>query len=310
MHHVEVKRRMGEEDIAALVRLVDAATAADGHRALGEHKWLDLVQGGREGFAGFIARDTSRGRVIGYAQISLGESRSWAVEYVVHPDWRGLQPDLRSELTRAALDEIGVQGGGHVHLWVPKPTEADDAVAAEVGLQRGRDLYQMRCKLPLDQPASTISTRAFRPSEDEQRWLGVNNAAFRGHPEQGSWTLETIADRERQSWFDAAGFLLHEIGTELAGFCWTKIQPDDEEDEMLGEIYVIAVNPAFQGRGLGKQLVLAGLEYLAGKDLTTGMLYVDRDNVEARSLYKGLGFFDDHLDRAYTADVAATSGPS
>ncbi|HEV8064799.1 MAG TPA: mycothiol synthase [Acidimicrobiales bacterium] len=308
MHHVEVKRRMGEADIAALVRLVEAATAADGHRALGEHKWLDLVQGGREGFAGFIARDTSRGRVIGYAQISRGESRSWAVEYVVHPDWRGLEPDLRLELVRAALDEIAVQGGGHVHLWVPKPTAADDQVAADAGLQRGRDLYQMRCKLPLDQPLSTIETRPFKPSHDEEGWLAVNNAAFRGHPEQGSWTLETIVDREQQSWFDPDGFLLHEVDGALAGFCWTKIQPDDEEDEMLGEIYVIAVNPDYQGRGLGKQLVLAGLEYLAGKDLTTGMLYVDRDNVEARSLYKGIGFFDDHVDRAYTGDVAPAHG--
>ncbi len=294
---------MGEEDIAALVRLVDAATAADGHRALGEHKWVDLVQGGREGFAGFIARDTSRGRVIGYAQISRGESDSWAVEYVVHPAWRNLEPDLRSELAAAALSEIGAQGGGHVHLWVPKPSEADDKVAAGVGLQRGRDLYQMRCDLPLRSPPSSIETRTFRLGEDEARWLEVNNAAFHGHPEQGSWTLDTIADRERQSWFDAAGFLLHELSGQLAGFCWTKIQPDDEADEMLGEIYVIAVNPAFQGRGLGKQLVLAGLEYLADKGLRTGMLYVDRDNVEARSLYKGLGFRDDHLDRAYTGDV-------
>jgi ribosomal protein S18 acetylase RimI-like enzyme len=36
-----------------------------------------------------------------------------------------------------------------------------------------------------------------------------------------------------------------------------------------------------------------------------GMLYVDRDNAEARGLYKALGFFDDHVDRAYTGDIAA-----
>src|SRR5271165_4386269 len=104
MHEVEVKRRMGEADIADLVRLVDAATAADGHRALGEHKWLDLVQGGRSGFAGFIARETARHRVIGYAQVSRGESHSWAVEYVIHPDWRASEPNLRQELVTAALN--------------------------------------------------------------------------------------------------------------------------------------------------------------------------------------------------------------
>ena len=301
MHHVEVKRRMGEADIAALTRLVEAASAADGHRALGEHKWLDLVQGGREGFAGFIARETEHRRVIGYAQVSGAASRSWAIEYVVHPEWRQLDSDLRTDLLRAALEEIAAQGGGHVHLWVPKPAAADDSVAESLGLHRGRDLFQMRRTLPVEGVRSNIATRPFRVGQDEERWLAVNNRAFRGHPEQGVWTVETIAERERQDWFDPDGFLLHEMDGELAGFCWTKILLED--DEMMGEIYVIAVNPDFQGRGLGKQLVLAGLEYLAGRTLATGMLYVDRDNVEARSLYKALGFADDHVDRAYTGDV-------
>ena len=309
MHEVEVKRRMGEADIAALTRLIAAASAADGHRALGEHKWLDLVQGGREGFAGFVARETGRRRVIGYAQVTRGQSKSWAVEYVVHPDRRNLEPDLRLDLVRAALDEIALQGGGHVHLWVPKPTAADDAVAGTAGLRRGRDLLQMRRPLPVEGLRSTISTRPFRPGVDEERWLAVNNAAFHGHPEQGSWTMTTIRDREQQGWFDEEGFLMHDIDGELAGFCWTKMQAEEDEDEMLGEIYVIAVNPSYQGRGLGKQLVLAGLEYLSAREINVGMLYVDRDNTEARGLYFGLGFFDDHVDRAYTADVAAQAKP-
>jgi mycothiol synthase len=300
VHHVEVKRRMGEADIDALTRLIETASAADHHRALGEHKWLDLVEGGRAGFAGFIARETAHRRVIGYAQISRGESGSWAVEYVLHPDWRDPDEGLRADLVRAAIDEIASQGGGHVHLWVPMPTPADDAVAEALGLNRGRDLFQMRRPLPVEGMHSTITTRPMCPGEDEERWLDVNNRAFHGHQEQGAWTLATLAERERQDWFDPAGFLMHEIDGELAGFCWTKIH---EEADALGEIYVIAVNPDFQGRGLGKQLCLAGLEYLAGRGLAAAMLYVDHDNVEARGLYKGLGFFDDHLDRAYTADI-------
>jgi mycothiol synthase len=303
VHHVEVKRRMGEADIGALTRLLDVASAADGHRALGEHKWLDLVQGGREGFAGFIAREPDHHRLIGYAQISRGESSSWAVEYVVHPGWR--QPDfgLREDLVRAALDEIALQGGGHVHVWVPMPTEADDAVAAALGLRRGRDLHQMRRPLPLDDQHSSLPTRPFRPGVDEERWLAVNNQAFRGHPEQGVWTLETIVDRERQDWFDPAGFLLYDLDGDLAGFCWTKVH----EEEQLGEIYVIAVNPYYQGRGFGKQLLLAGLDHLSDRGVPTAMLYVDHDNAEAVGLYKSLGFSVDHVDRAYTGDIAANA---
>lgn len=349
MHHVEIKRRMGEEDIAAISVLLEAASLADGHRALGEHQWLDLVQGGREGFAGFVARQADRGRVIGYAQVSRGNDGSWAVEYAIDPRFRELGADLRRDLSRAALDEIAAQGGGHVHLWVPKPDAIDDAVAEAVGLTRGRDLVQMRRRLPIEGEHSTVAVRAFRPGSDEPAWLEVNNRAFRGHPEQGSWDLATLRERERQPWFDPEGFLLCELDGRLAGFCWTKVhEPDadlheDHHDHdhdhggghdhahphrhapaeggsdagheylvegtgELGEIYVIAVDPDFQGRRLGRELVLAGLESLAAKGVRTGMLYVDHDNESARRLYASLGFTDDHVDRAYVADVPAAPG--
>ena len=294
---------MGEADIAALSQLIEVASAADGHRALGEHKWLDLREGGREGFAGFIATEASgRRRLIGYAQVSRGSS-TWAVEYVIHPKWR-TDAALATDLVRAALDEIAGQGGGHVHLWVPKPALEDDAVAAAAGLERGRDLYQMRRRLPVEGARSTIVTRAFVPGQDEEAWLAANNGAFKAHPEQGSWTRQELEDREAQPWFDPEGFLLYELDGELAGFCWTKVQDDDHGEGEIGEIYVIAVSPGFQGRGLGRELVLAGLEHLAGSGLGAAMLYVDRDNIEARGLYHALGFFDDHVDRAYTGDVA------
>ncbi|MGH9296614.1 MAG: mycothiol synthase [Acidimicrobiales bacterium] len=303
MHHVVVKRMMGESDIAALSHLIEAASHEDGHRALGEHKWLDLVGGGRAGFAGFVASEQKRGRLIGYAQLSKGDE-SWAVEYVVHPAHRE-EAGLRIELVSAALREIADQGGGHVHLWVPKPDAVDDAVASELGLKRGRDLYQMRRRLPVDSAHSSILTRPFAEGSDEDAWLVVNNGAFLDHPEQGSWTRQELEDRERQPWFDPGGFLLHEVDGKLAGFCWTKIQDDDHDEGEIGEIYVIAVSPNFQGRGLGKELVLAGLEHLAGKGLSKAMLYVDRDNDNARAMYAALGFADDHIDRAYIGDIGA-----
>ena len=294
---------MGEADIAALSRLIESASKADGHRALGEHKWLDLVQGGRSGFAGFVATEASgRRRLIGYAQLSKG-SDSWAVEYVVHPNWRA-EPRLKSDLVAAALRTIAEQGGGHVHLWVPMPQSDDDDVAHGLGLHRGRDLCQMRRSLPVEDMASSVSVRAFVPGDDEEAWLDVNNRAFRGHPEQGSWTRRELEEREGQPWFDPAGFLVHEEDGAMAAFCWTKVQDDDHGDGEVGEIYVIAVNPDFQGKGLGRELVLAGLEYLSGLGLETAMLYVDNDNEPARALYRSLGFRDDHVDRAYTGDIA------
>jgi mycothiol synthase len=301
--HVEVKRRMGEEDIAEVSLLLDAATRIDEHRPLGEHKWLDLVHGGRAGFAGFVARQRSGGPLVGYAQVSRGHG-TWGVEVVVHPEFRSESDHVGHDLLEAALAEIATEGGGHVHLWVPKPTILSDSISASCGLARGRDLFQMRCVLPVPGDHPPIETRPFRPGIDEEAWLEVNNRAFASHPEQGGWEIETVKEREREPWFDAAGFLLYERDRRLLGSCWTKVH--NETDPRMGEIYVISVDPSVQGTGLGRALVLAGLDHLAGDGLKVGMLYVDSDNTAAVKLYESIGFSVDHVDRAYVGDVAAS----
>jgi mycothiol synthase len=289
---------MAEEDIAAISHLLHEALHADEHAPLGEHKWLDLVHGGRSGFSGFVARD-ERARVVGYAHLSRGAS-NWAIEFVVHPAHRTPDEGIGIDLVSAAMAEIRREGGGHVHVWVPKPEAEDDALAEACGLRRGRELLQMRRPLPLEGPPPALEVRAFRPGADEEAWLAVNNRAFGSHPEQGAWDLETLRRREREPWFDPEGFLVHEVDGVLAGSCWTKVHP---EDPPVGEIYVISVDPAHQGRGLGRALVLCGLHHLAQQGIRTGMLYVDAANTPAVSLYRDLGFTVDHVDRAYVGDV-------
>ncbi|MDA8296739.1 MAG: mycothiol synthase [Actinomycetota bacterium] len=302
MHAVEVKRRLGEEDIAEIAALLSAVEAADHHAALGEHQWLDLVHGGRTGSAGFVARRGGDRRLLGYAQLSRGQG-NWQVEVAVHPAHR--DQGLGIELLRAALAEVKLHGGGHVHFWVAQAGEADDAIAAELGLNRGRELYQMRRLLPLesglDARADVLTLRAFRVGEDEKAWLALNNRAFAHHPEQGAWDAHTMAAREDQAWFDPAGLLLAEHDGRLIGSCWTKV--DTPEDRGLGEIYVLAVDPELAGEGLGAALLAAGCRHLAGVGCDGVMLYVDASNEAALHLYKSFGFAVDHHDRAYVTDV-------
>jgi len=306
VHQLEVKRRLDGEEVGAVRILLDAATHHDGHHALGEHQWLDLVHGGRAGFAGIVATLADHPHPIGYAQVSRSASNddSWSLELVIAPHHRE-DESIADELVGSALALVGGEGGGRVHLWVSKPQPWHDRVAKAHGLRHDRELYQLRRPLPTGVPYE-LDWRAFEPGRDEAAWLEVNNAAFANHAEQGHWTEEVLAEREALEWFDPAGFLLHEgEGGRLDGFCWTKVHPDPAEP--LGEIYVIAVAPWAQGKGLGRRLALAGLDVLARRGIGAAMLYTDAANTAAVKLYVDLGFTLDHVDRAYEVEVARTS---
>jgi mycothiol synthase len=81
-----------------------------------------------------------------------------------------------------------------------------------------------------------------------------------------------------------------------------------DDEASLGEIYVIGVDPSLQGRGLGRALLLTGLDHLAGHHLDVAMLYVDADEAGALHLYRSVGFAVDHRDQAYVGDVAPYRG--
>ena len=218
--------------------------------------------------------------------------RTWQVHVDGHLD---------SESLRNHLAAVRDGGGGEVYVWVSSPTEDDDAVAATAGLSVGRDLYELRTPLPLAEPVSDLSWRPFRTG-DEDAWLAVNNRAFHWHPEQGGWTRDILAQRLAEPWVDLEGFLLHERDDRLAAFCWTKVHAD--HDPTLGEIYVIGVDPDFQGLGLGKAMTLLALDWLHHqRNITMGNLYVDASNTTALTMYERLGFTRYRTDRAYFATL-------
>lgn len=189
----------------------------------------------------------------------------------------------------AALDHaLSHVGGAPFSVWVDQPGGHFDELAEGFALACQRDLLQLRRSLPLDESTDLV-TRPFRPGEDDEAWLHVNNRAFAWHREQGHLTRADLDKRLAEPWFDPDGFLLHDLpdGT-LGGFCWTKVHHDEQPP--IGEIYAIAADPDAQGTGLGKALVLAGLTHLADQGLGEAMLYVDASNGPARKLYDRLGF--------------------
>ena len=267
--------------------------AAAGGSMLDDHLLVDLAHGPHTGFVAVLAGPGED--LVGYAQASAGHDG-----YVVGAVTFSAAADVpASDNIRLKMmtDLLAQLPSDTAVTWWPDAVDRKDAES--LGFHPSRVLLQMHVPLPVD-ATSNLATRPFRVGIDEEAWLEVNNAAFHWHGEQGGWDLAALLQRENEEWFDAAGFLLHERDSRLAGFCWTKLhQPDPLFDGVDGEIYVIAVHPDFHGMGLGKSLTIAGLQYLHSVGASRGMLYVDATNHSAVRLYENIGFHTTLARHAY-----------
>ncbi|WP_050670656.1 mycothiol synthase [Luteipulveratus halotolerans] len=310
--------------IDAVRALAAAATAADGVAPLSEETLLSLDrQPGPDGETATYLSVRDGEDLAAYAQVA----RDGSAEIVVHPEHR------RRGYGRRLLDGvIGVRPDARV--WAHGNVEGAQALAASAGLQVVRELWKMTLDAeahPTPEPVvpQGFSARAFVPGQDEQAWLDVNARAFAYHPEQGRMTLEDLQDRMQQSWFDPAGLILVEDtkGGALAASHWTKVEAPEGAPGLdtpsasapgysaggasapsgstsaSGEVYVVAVDPAYQGHGLGKVVTALGLRHLQERGIHHIDLYVEGDNAPAVATYSRLGFERSALDVMYSRGV-------
>ena len=141
--------------------------------------------------------------------------------------------------------------------------------------------------IPTIQHPYTIRTFS---NSDKGNWLELNNKIFAHHPDQGNWAMADLDNRISEPWFDPEGFFLAVDKEKILGFCWTKIHRDLVNQEPVGELYVVGVDPDHTHKGIGRAVSIAALNYLTNKGLKHSMLYADADNQNGLALYASLGF--------------------
>ena len=253
-------------DLDLIASVAAAAEAEDGAAPLDEATWRALRH--HPETVSSWTSDDGIALLIG-DQLSL----------VVRPSARG------RGVATALLADIPA---GELSAWSHGDHPAAAALARSHGFERVRSLWVMR--RPTSDPLPPLvvpdglTIRGYTPA-DADEIIRVNAAAFAHHPEQGAMDAAELTERMVEPWFDPAGLLLATEGERLLGFHWTKQHSAD-----LGEVYVVGVDPAAQGRGLGKVLTLAGLHHLGGLGVAEVLLYVESDNAPAIAVYAGLGF--------------------
>ncbi len=286
---VTVSNDLSTDRAAAIAALAEAARRHDGFPPLNEAALLALRH--PRPAIDHLTVDDADG-VLAYGQLDRSGGQPVG-QLVVAPDAR------RQGLGRRLLTAL-LEAEPSLRIWATGDSAAARALAAGAGLQVARALLVLRRslagELPAPQATPGLTVRTFRPGEDDDAWLEVNAQAFAHHPEQGSMTADDLRARMAEDWFDPAGFFVavDDADGRLAGFHWTKQHP-----ARLGEVYVLAISPDAAGRGLGKALLLTGLNHLRDVGDSEVQLYVEGDNEAALGLYRAYGFTEASRDVMY-----------
>ncbi len=303
--------------------LVEQVTEADGIRPLSEHVMLHLRHGGDVDVRHVLAR--TGGELVGYAHLDVTDQVAGpSAELAVTPSARrrGRRSRARRRTCSPSPPTAGCGCGRTASRAARRRSPRRWGCGAPGRCGRCGARCTPRCPRRCGRPAYACARSC--PGLDDDEFVALNARAFVALPDQGSWTVDDLHLRMAEPWFDPAGFLVAEedapdgSGPRMVGFHWTKVhgadshhaghtrdhahthegEPPHEHShgdshhghEPIGEVYVVGVDPAHHGRGLGRALTLAGLQHLRSRGLPDAMLYVDAVNTSAISLYESLGF--------------------
>lgn len=158
-------------------------------------------------------------------------------------------------------------------------------------------------------------TRTFRPS-DVQRLkeitiecfpgVSIDNAiesqygAIAGH----DWKWRKAMSIQEDVEANPAGVFVYETDGRVAGYITTRIDPESG----IGWIPNLATNPADQGRGIGRALMDAALEYLRASGMRLARIETLEQNAIGQAFYPSVGFREVARQIHYAMDLSEPTG--
>lgn len=296
----------GETDLEAIAALIQACEAVD---CLDEGSSIAELR--QEIEAPWVDRDrnlrlweTSEGTLIAFAQLWIpesGEVRDGFLWFRVHPMFRG--GTLEREIVawgEARMQEVSRDCGVPVMLRSgTKETDGDRIRFLEsCGFAINRYFFRMERvatePIPNPQFPPEFTVQIGEQQKNGDAWVELYNQSFIDHWNFHPLTRDRL-DHELSNLPYRPAFDLVAISPDgtFAGFCYCTI--DAEKNRRTGRnegwIAVLGTRRGFRNQGIGRALLLAGMQQLQAAGVETLLLSVDAQSpTGALKLYESVGF--------------------
>jgi mycothiol synthase len=243
----------------------------------------------------------------GWAVKIPGSARAF-VGAAVHPAWRN--QGLGRELLRRALDRAREQGNTYVSCGVNDRLAPAHHLLQQFGFRRVVGWMAMRLpaetEVALPRVPAGYTIRPYSELNDPALVLEAHNRGFIGHWENRERPLDEEIHRLQGPHVRPDGiFLATDAAGKVAGFCWTEYNAEHNAEigENQGHIELLGVVPEARRTGLGRALLLTGVNWLRAQGMGPVELGVVGNNELALPLYQGVGFAVKHQGSEYRLDL-------
>jgi mycothiol synthase len=239
--------------------------------------------------------DGNEGEIIGQVEFERHPGEEHASGgFFVHRDYRnhGLGTQLYNmieQMTRAQEVAILYSDGSPIH-------KLKQEFLARRGFEFDRYFWEMRLtadkQTPTPQLPEGYTVRTFVRGRDEELFMLVRNISFAEHFGSIPYPLETATYLTEQENFQPEGLFFAFKDGEIAGYCWASISEEEIANRKMsvGWIHHLGTVPGHRGVGLGRALLLIGIQHLRQR-VQIVELGMEGKNAAALKLYESVGFY-------------------
>lgn len=319
MFNLSARCYAGESDLTAIADLMNTCEELD---RLDEGTSISELQQEFNQPSRDLARDIclwedAGGKLIGFALLSIsepGEVTDGWLSFRVHPEARGGGVEAAVVAWgETRMREVASLRGASVKLRSGVRTQDADRIAVleSCGFQIARYFCRMARSLwePIPEPQfpEGFLLRQVSCEQDAEAWVEMFNQSFIDHWNHHDLTVEEFNYYSAKPDYRNDLDLISVTGDgTFVAFCYCDISQEENTRTGRNEgwIGVLGTRRGFRKIGLGRAMLLAGLQRLKSAGVETAILGVDAANPSgALRLYESAGFHKIRDSISYVKDV-------